>query len=380
MEIPENKEQLENFENENNAENIKQDVFVETNKEVPVKRVVKKRKDKRKKMLFVGVVVFFLLLTFVVGVAVFCVSDINGVGGTEDAIYIEVAEGSNLKEISAMLKEKDIISSETVFYLYARDRSADFKAGMHVFNTAMSYEEICDSLCEMPHKETVKVLIPEGFELRLIAQACEEAGLCTAEEFMYAAENDEFDYDFLKDKKGVMYKLEGFLFPATYEFEVGASAHDIIDKMLYTFDSFYTDDFSARAKTLGMTDYEVVTLASVVEREAASADEHKKVAGVFYNRIKIGMKLESCATVQYVLKERKPVLSIADTKIDSPYNTYKYAGMPVGPVASPSLSAIEAVLYPESHDYYYFVARADGKGHVFSKTLEEHNRAVAQNQ
>ena len=337
--------------------------------------------EKRKKAtLSLGVVIFFLLLVFVIGIAIFCISDINGCGGNEDALYIDIDEGSNLKEISAILKKKDIISSETVFYLYARNCSADFKAGVHMFNTAMSYEEICDSLCEVPHKETVKVLIPEGYELRLIAKACADAGLCTIDEFMDAAENGEYDYDFIKDKSGVIYKLEGFLFPATYDFEVGTSAHDIIDKMLYTFDSFYTDEFSARAKALGMTDHDVVTLASVVEREAASADEHKKVAGVFYNRINIGMKLESCATVQYVLKERKPVLSIADTKIDSPYNTYKYTGMPVGPVASPSLSAIEAVLYPESHDYYYFVARADGNGHVFSKTLAEHNRAVAQNQ
>ena len=244
----------------------------------------------------------------------------------------------------------------------------------------MSYEEICDSLCEIPKKDTVKVLIPEGYELRLMAQAFEDSGLCTAEEFMSAAENDEYNYDFLTEKPGVTYRLEGFLFPATYEFEYGTSAHDIIDKMLYTFDSFYTEEYSARARSLGMTDYEVVTLASIVEREAANVAEHKKVAGVFYNRIKTGMNLESCATVQYVLKERKPVLSIADTKIDSPYNTYKYSGLPVGPVASPSLSAIEAVLYPEQHDYYFFVAKSDGSGHVFSRTFEEHNRAVSQNQ
>jgi len=377
VEFPENKDQFENKENfEFNTEDKKQDDLVSENRQSPAKRTARKRKNKNKKVFVAGIAVLFLLFVFVIGFAVFAICDINGYGGNEDAVYIDVAAGTNLKEISAILKEKDIISNETVFYLYARDRSADFKAGMHLFNTSMSYEEICDSLCEIPHKETVKVLIPEGYELRLIAQACEEAKLCTAEEFMDVAKNGEFNYDFLVDKKGVAYKTEGFLFPATYEFEYGTSAYDIIDKMLYTFDSFYTDEYSARAKELGMTDYEVVTLASVVEREAASAGEHKKVAGVFYNRINIGMKLESCATVQYVLKERKPVLSIADTKIDSPYNTYKYAGLPVGPVASPSLSAIEGVLYPEEHDYYFFVAKSDGSGHIFSKTLEEHNRAA----
>ena len=337
------------------------------------------KKNCKKRIIPIALAVLVIFVTAVI-VGIFSLADIGGCGGNDEPIHIEIAEGSNLRQIATVLKNEKIISSENLFYLYARKKSADFKAGTHTFNTAMSYDEICDSLCEMPHKETVKVLIPEGYELRLIAQAVADKGLCTVQEFMHAAVNDKFDYDFLTDKSGVLYSLEGFLFPATYEFEYGASAHDIIDKMLYTFDCFYTDEYSARAKALGMTDYEVVTLASVVEREAANAGEHKKVAGVFYNRIKTGMNLESCATVQYVLKERKPVLSIVDTKIDSPYNTYKYSGLPIGPIASPSLSAIEAVLYPEEHDYYFFVAKSDGSGHVFSHTLDEHNRAVMQNQ
>ena len=136
----------------------------------------------------------------------------------------------------------------------------------------------------------------------------------------------------------------------------------------------------ARAKELGMSIHDVITLASVIEREAANEAEHKKVAGVFYNRIKDGMKLQSCATVQYILKERKPVLTIADTEINSPYNTYLNEGLPPGPIASPGKSAIDAALWPEEHDYYYFVAKADGNGHVFSKTFAEHQKAVSQNQ
>ena len=380
MDFQENKELFENFEEKNNNdENINTKGFDSAN---PLPQNNINKKPGKKKSCLGTLVKAGVSVAFIIAVcfAVFCLADINGCGGNENAIYIEIPEGSNLKEISALLIDKEIISNEDVFYLYARDRATDFKAGLHIFNTAMSYDEICNSLSEIPKKETVKVLIPEGYELRLMAKAYEEAGLCTAEEFMAAAENGEYNYDFITEKSGVRYKLEGFLFPATYEFEYGVSAYDIIDKMLYTFDSFYTDEYAARAKELGMTVYDVVTLASVVEREAASVEEHKKVAGVFYNRLNIGMKLESCATVQYILKERKPVLSIADTKIDSPYNTYKYSGLPVGPVASPSLSAIDAVLYPEEHDYFFFVAKADGSGHVFSRTLEEHNRAVSQNQ
>lgn len=354
----------------------------ETDAEPEGESILESTKPTKKKGKGRMIIATVLLVIFVaiLGVAAFFAMDIYGWGGNNDVVYIEIREGSGLKEIAGKLKERDIITSVEVFYLYAKDRSLSFKSGGHVFNTAMSYDEICDELSSIPKTPTVKVLIPEGYELRLIAGEVEKAGLVSAEEFMDSAENDTFDYDFLDNKNGVEYRLEGFLFPATYEFKYGTSAHDIIDKMLRTFDSMYSEEYSQRTKELGMTDYEVVTLASVVEREAASVSEHKKVAGVFYNRLDVGMKLESCATVQYVLKERKPVLSVADTKIDSLYNTYKYSGLPVGPVASPSLSAIDAVLYPEEHDYYFFVARADGKGHVFSRTLEEHNIATAQNQ
>ena len=376
MDFSKKNDQTENFDERLN-EKIDEKVDYTVNElENDNTKPVKKNKKTRMVIATVLLVVVVTLL----GVAAFFAMDIYGWGGNKDDVYIEIREGSVLKEIAGELKERDIISSVEVFYFCVKDRAVNFKSGGHIFNTAMSYDEICDELSKAPRIPTVKVLIPEGYELRLIAREVEKAGLISAEEFMYAAENDTFDYDFLEDKYGVEYKLEGFLFPATYEFEYGTSAHDIIDKMLYTFDSMYSEEYSKRAKELGMTDYEVVTLASVVEREAASVSEHKKVAGVFYNRLDIDMKLESCATVQYVLKERKPVLSVADTKIDSLYNTYKYSGLPIGPVASPSLSAIDAVLYPEEHDYYFFVARADGKGHVFSRTLEEHNIAVAQNQ
>ncbi len=333
--------------------------------------------NKNKKKLIV------VLVLFIVCVAVFAtpvLKDVFGYGGNNNGVFIEVAEGETLKETAKKLADNGIISHGKVFYMYAKGKAVDFKFGGHVFTTSMSYGEICQQLSQAGTSRTVKLLVPEGYELRLIAQACEEAGIVTAEEFMKSAQEDEFEYDFLIDKEGVNYKLEGFLFPATYEFNYGVSAKEVIDTMLKTFDNVYTDQYSARAKEMGMTDYDIVTLASVIEREAANVSEHKKVAGVFYNRIKDGMNLQSCATVQYILKERKPVLTIKDTQIDSPYNTYKYAGLPAGPVASPSKSAIEAALYPESHDYYYFVAKSDGSGHVFSKTFNEHNKAVAENQ
>ena len=166
------------------------------------------------------------------------------------------------------------------------------------------------------------------------------------------------------------------MFPDTYQFTANMSAHDILQVMLNRFDEIYTDKYQARAAELGMTTDEVVTLASVIEREAASPDEARLVSSVFHNRLKSSdyPYLQSCATVQYVLKERKPVLSVADTKIDSPYNTYQNKGLPVGPIASPGKSSLEAALYPADTDYLFFVVGKDGKT-VFSKTYEEHLRA-----
>jgi UPF0755 protein len=145
--------------------------------------------------------------------------------------------------------------------------------------------------------------------------------------------------------------------------------------MLKEFDEQVTDEMRARAKEMNMSLDDIITLASIIERETDSDAERAKVAGVFYNRIDEDMKLQSCATVQYILGERKPVLSVADTQIQSPYNTYLNAGLPLGPIANPGIDCINAALYPEDTAYLYFVAGEDGK-HIFSRTYEEHLAAT----
>ncbi len=332
------------------------------------------RKLKHKGLFLLALAVVALVL------AVPAFKDVFGVGGNNTGVYLEIRSGETLGEIAQELKDEGIIKYRKLFTLYAKGKYPAFQYGGHVFTTDMSYSQVCAQLSEFGTSENVRVVIPEGYELRLIAKACEDVGLVSAKSFMKCADEGDFDYDFVKERDGVEHRLEGFLFPATYEFSYGMTAHDIIDTMLAAFDRVYTAECKKRAAELGMTDYDVITLASVIEREAANATEHKKVSGVFYNRINNNMRLQSCATVQYILKDRKPVLSIADTEIDSLYNTYKYDGLPVGPIASPGESAILAALYPEKHDYYFFVAKSDLSGHVFSKTFEEHNRAVQQNQ
>jgi len=187
-----------------------------------------------------------------------------------------------------------------------------------------------------------------------------------------------FDYAFLRGVPKRENRLEGYLFPDTYQFSLSEGAYSIINKMLARFDEIYTQEYRTRAKSLGMTDDEIITLASVIEREAQGDGDRKTVAGVFHNRLKNAQYpyLESCATVQYILKERKPVLSVADTKIDSPYNTYQNPGLPAGPIASPGQKSIEAALYPEAHNYLFFVMDSTGK-HRFAETFSEHQKNMS---
>lgn len=331
------------------------------------------------KKILIGLIILAVLIT----VAEFSViRDIFGMDGENAEVVIEIEKGEGLKSIAQKLKEKNIIDYENVFYYCVKNDYPGFQFGRHILSDDMSYKQISSELSTLGDVESVSVVIPEGYELRQIAEEFAKTGIFTAEDFMQSARgNKDFLRGYTRLRGAVLAEdVEGYLFPATYEVSLNCSTSSVFIMMTKAFLETYTHEDSLRAEELGMTDHELITLASIIEREAANESEHKKVAGVFYNRLKSGMKLQSCATVQYILKERKPVLSIADTEINSPYNTYMYEGLPPGPIASPGKSAIEAALWPEEHDYYYFVAKADGSGHVFSKTFEEHQRAVSQNQ
>lgn len=320
-----------------------------------------------------SIIKLIILVAVVLLVALSC--EIFGVFKSDDAITVNINDGSSLNEIIDVLEENDIISSKLMFKIAAYKHNNQFKAGEHTI-TSRNYFSIIQEFKSVPYSAGITVTIPEGYEQREIAMLLEEKGLCTVEEFNNSATIDNFsEYWFLKGIKVRNYQLEGYLFPDTYNFSKSEGVRSIINRMLSNFDSKITEDMKNQAKTLGRTFDEIITMASIVEREAADADEYKTVAGVFYNRLNKKTEaygyLQSCATVQYILRERKNVLSIADTKIDSPYNTYKYQGLPIGPVASPGLETIMAALYPQETDYLYFVA--DGKGnHYFAKTVEEH--------
>ena len=333
---------------------------------------MKKTADlKKKKKIILGVILgitlCFLLLVSGVIREIF-------IDDTEKMVLIDIPKGAGASQIAVILEENEVIDSTVTFKIYEKLFGGEvYHSGVHTFCKGMSYKNVINSL-ETVISDTVSVTIPEGYEIYRISKLLEEKGVCTEAEF-YEAQSAEYeDFPFLKDAKNRENPLEGYLFPDTYEFERGQDAESVIKTMLSNFKNKVYSEYenSKTDKTLD----EIIIMASIVEREAANDTEWGKVASVFYNRLKIGMKLQSCATVQYILKERKDVLSNKDIKIDSPYNTYKYDGLPVGPVASPGLGAVKAALYPEETDYLYFAATKDGSRNVFTKTGEEHLKTV----
>ena len=326
------------------------------------------------------IVVAVIALIVIAGGVAFTVilGDSNGVDIDSD-ITIEIPEGSGASTVADLLEQNGAIKYPTIFRLQSKLGGYDgqYQPGAITVRNGMSYDDILNSLITSS-RDTVRVVIPEGYEITQIVTALHDAGLPRADEFMDALDPSLYDYRFLEDIPDREIKLEGYLFPATYEIPVTYTGQEIVNLMLKTFDNMFKQEYYDRAAEIGMTVDEIVTMASIVERETDSDTERAKVAGVFYNRKNSGMKLQSCATVQYVLGERKPVLSIADTEIDSPYNTYMYAGLPIGPICNPGEECIKAALYPEETDAYYFCLSKNGD-HIFSRTYEEHVAAMESN-
>ena len=323
------------------------------------------------------VAIFFVAVVVIAVTFGTVMRDMKHISISED-ITVDIPEGAGAGIVAEILNDNGIIKYPTVFKLSSKigGYDGDYKPGMVTIHKDMSYKDILNALV-VSERNTVKVVIPEGYTIKQIATTLSEAGVCSESEFMAALDPSLYDHRFLKDIPDRENQLEGYLFPATYEFMPDTSAQTVVDTMLKSFDDMFTDEYYERTKEVNMTVDEVVTMASIVERETNAKGERAKVAGVFYNRLNSDMKLESCATVQYILGENKPVLSVSDTQIDSPYNTYENYGLPIGPIASPGADCIKAALYPEKTDAFYFVLGSDGK-HIFSKTYEEHLDAMNQ--
>lgn len=296
----------------------------------------------------------------------------------------EVKSGSNAHELAKNMYNKGLIKSPLVFSFYAKIKGYDvkIKSGTYLVGPSMSIDEI---LQKMVSGNTLikgeKITIPEGSTLDKISSLFQNHNLISKKDFLNAAKPEYYKekYDFLKDFPPNA-TLEGFLFPDTYYLPKNKPAKYYLEILLKRFsDVYFGKGLYTYQKRLGLDTYEVITLASIIEAEAKVEGERPLISAVFHNRLKKGMALQSCATVEYALKEHKEFLSLEDIKVDSPYNTYKYSGLPFGPIGSPGVSSIEAALNPAAVDFLFFVARGDGT-HIFSRTFDEHmkNKSLIQ--
>ena len=291
---------------------------------------------------------------------------------------ITVESDDTVADVATLLKEEGIIEYPIVFRLYCAMSNSDEKlaAGIYELSTEMDYLALVRNMSvRSAARIPVTVTIPEGYELARVFALLEERGVCTVAELNDMAANWPYKFSFLQEiPLGEATRLEGYLFPDTYEFFSGDDPKMVINKMLLNFDAKFNEDLRELVAGNGMTMHEIVIIAAMIERETDGHD-HGMISSVIYNRLKSDNfpYLQIDATVQYALDERKERLSMADTQVDSPYNTYVVQGLPIGPIANPGIDSLLAAIYPESSSYYYYRVGSDGKNHVFFKTYAEHD-------
>ena len=295
-------------------------------------------------------------------------------------VTVTIPDGAGTETIAKILKENDLISSVFGFKLTSKLEGFDgtYKQGTYNIDTGMTKRQIMELLQSGKVAEDLQLMVPEGYTVKQIAAKAEEAGICTAEEFLNEVNNGTFDYEFLKDLPDRQYRLEGYLFPDTYFLSETHTAHDVIDLMLKRFDQMYTEEYRNAVASSGKTLDEIITLASMVEKEIKLPEERARAAGVMYNRLRDGITLGIDATVLYAVGKTAGDLTQDDLNIDSPYNTRKNYGLPLGPISNPGEASFKAALYPEEHNYLYYVVEAVGKdNHVYCETYDEFLNAKA---
>jgi UPF0755 protein len=286
---------------------------------------------------------------------------------------VVVPAGSTAAEVAKRLAGEHVIGSALVFSLLARLNhvEAQVEAGEYRFPAHQSTAEVLHMLVTGGQQVAVWVTIPEGFTAKEIAAQLEQRGVGNGADYARYFLHDSLVVGGVRTAS-----LEGFLFPDTYLIPLGASPAAVARILTDQFERELPPEAAARAKRLGLTVPQVVTVASLVEREAKSDGERALMAGVYYNRLRIGMPLEVDATIEYTFAHHKDVITLDDLARDSPYNTYKHMGLPPTPIASPGRPSLLAAFQPEASGYLYYVYKGNGH-HAFSRTLAEHNANVA---
>ena len=353
---------------------------------------------------FVSIIKWLVILALVFGLAFFIYGAIKinrpFATAAEEKLF-NVAPGQTTRQVAKNLEDEGLIGRAFFFelHIYLKKQGNKIQAGNYLLSSAMSIREIAETLSSgKVVNDTVKVTVIEGWTINDIAKALEKSGITSGQNFLAAEnpsplENKDWaaEFAFLADRprgRG----LEGYLFPDTYFFKKNSDGEEVVAKMLANFDKKLSADLRLKIKEQGQTIREIATLASIIEKEVGRnvkkgeklsgedakklTEERRLVAGVFYNRLKIGMPLESDATIGYVTGSGSSRATLEETKIDSLYNTYKYRGLPPGPISNPSLDSILATINPSKTDYLFFLTSSDGTAY-FAKNLQEHqaNRA-----
>jgi len=297
--------------------------------------------------------------------------------GQSAPVLVVVEPGEKASQVALSLQDNGLIRNANTFLAaaYLTGKWKCIQAGRHELDSSMSALDIMDALCRGSRTAWRWLTIPEGYDLRQVADKIEQEGLGDAGDFQQAASEPwAFEAGFPLPADS----LEGYLFPDTYRVDVGETAPDIIGQMLRRFDEVvWKGLFDRKAQYNGRSMRDILILASLVEWEAQKANERAAIAGVLLNRLRRGQKLECDATVQYALGDRrKSRLTFEDLAVESEYNTYLHEGLPPRPICNPGEASIRAVLNPAKVPYLYYVARPDGS-HVFSTTFREHQAAVA---
>jgi len=298
----------------------------------------------------------------------------SSMSAKSEKVQFSVVEGEGTRKVAEKLEDAGLIKSSWVLIGYMRLSKDKYllQAGDYVLDRHSSMVEILNTLNE--GKVTMgKVTIPEGLTNSQVGKVIVKNGIGTEEDFKKAL-IAEYDYDFLKNSSSG--NLQGFLLPDTYFLSSKPTSQGVVEKMLGEFKDKADSIIKAGAEKRGLSYYQVLILASIVEREVPKSADRRVVAGIFLKRMKIGMSLESCATVQYALGTKKKILSSDDLAVDSPYNTYQIEGLPPTPIANPSLDSIKAVLNPKGTNYLYFFSGKNGKTY-FSATNDEHEAKKA---
>lgn len=312
-------------------------------------------------------------------------NDFLGFSQESKEVQIVVEESDTLSTVVHELKKTGVVTQGFNFEVYAKLKKLDEKLqpGTYTLDARMSYDELIYALRSGEERDDiVKISFPEGMTVHEIADELQENEVCSAKAFLEAVQKDDLSsYDFIPqvEEGSLRYlRLEGYVFPDTYYFFVGENPSAVLKKFLDAFDKRVTAEMRQQVEEMGLTLDEAVTMASIIQKEASDVQEMADVASVFYNRLKNSSKfpkLQSDVTINYVESDIKPYLEISNQEMYDAYNTYECNGLPVGPVCNPGVDAINAVLYPSSTNYYFFISDKDGK-YYYATTLAEHNKNI----